>query len=79
MTSGARTVASQDVITIIVRQLPEGVWLATSEDVPGLIVEADTRDEAIDLARSLALDLLELDGQLVDRNQQQFAFALQDL
>jgi len=79
VTSGARTVASQDVITIIVRQLPEGVWLATSEDVPGLIVEADTRDEAIDLARSLALDLLELDGQLVDRNQQHFAFALQDL
>jgi len=63
----------------MVRQLPEGVWLATSEDVPGLIVEADTRDEAIDLARSLALDLLELDGQLVDRNQQQFAVALQDL
>ena len=63
----------------MVRQLPEGVWLATSEDVPGLIVEADTRDEAIDLARSLALDLLELDGQLVDRNQQHFAFALQDL
>jgi predicted RNase H-like HicB family nuclease len=79
VTSGARTVASQDVITIIVRQLPEGVWLATSEDVPGLIVEADTRDEAIDLARSLALDLLELDGQLVDRNQQHFAFALQNL
>jgi predicted RNase H-like HicB family nuclease len=79
VTSGARTVATQDVITIIVRQLPEGVWLATSEDVPGLIVEADTRDEAIDLARSLALDLMELDGQLVDRNKQQFAFALQDL
>lgn len=78
MTANARTVATQGVITIVVRPLPEGVWLATSEDVPGLVVEADTREQAMDLARVLALDLLELDGQLVDRKRQAFTFVFQE-
>jgi predicted RNase H-like HicB family nuclease len=45
-------------ITVVVRKLPEGVWLATSDDLPGLIVETETREEAIDLSPELALELL---------------------
>jgi predicted RNase H-like HicB family nuclease len=46
-------------ITVVVRRLPEGVWLAPSDDLPGLIVETATREEAIDLSPQLALELLE--------------------
>ena len=47
-----------ETIMVVVRRLPEGVWLATSDDLPGLIVETETREEAIDLSPELALELL---------------------
>lgn len=46
-------------IGIHVQRLPEGVYLATSPDVPGLTVEAGTREEAQRIAPDIALDLLE--------------------
>ncbi len=49
---------SDRLITVSVRKLPEGVWLVTSDDLPGLIVETDTAEEAIDLSRELAIDLI---------------------
>jgi hypothetical protein len=63
-TSMASKVASRPegnvaTITVVVRKLPEGVWLATSDDLPGLIVETETRDQAIDLSPQLALELLD--------------------
>jgi hypothetical protein len=36
------------------------VWTATSADVPGLVVEADTLDALVDEAKLLIPDLLEL-------------------
>ena len=66
-----------ETITMVVRQLPEGVWLTTSDDLRGLIVETETRDEAIDLARELALELLEARGVEADRRHQKFAFIFQ--
>jgi predicted RNase H-like HicB family nuclease len=63
-----------DTITMVVRQLPEGVWLTTSDDLRGLIVETETRDEAVDLARELALELLEARGLEADRRHQKFTF-----
>ena len=65
-----------ETITMVVRQLPEGCWL-TSDDLRGLIVETETRDEAIDLARELALELLEARGVEADRRHQKFAFIFQ--
>ena len=35
-----------------------GVWMATSEDVPGLCVQADTLDDLIATATALAPELL---------------------
>lgn len=61
-------------IVITVRRLPEGVFLATSDDLPGLIVETETRDEVIDLARDLAVELLELEGQRPPAGKPRFAF-----
>ena len=50
---------SAEIVTVVVRRLPEGVWLATSDDLPGLIIETGTREEAIDLSPELASELLE--------------------
>ena len=49
-------------VTIKVKQLPEGVFLATSNDVPGLTFECETRDEIIATAPQIALELLEIEA-----------------
>jgi predicted RNase H-like HicB family nuclease len=74
----ANPAASEDsveTITVVVRRLPEGVWLATSDDLPGLIVETKTREEAIDLSSELALELLNENGVRPDRPSPRFVFA----
>lgn len=43
------------------------VWLATSADVPGLIVEADSWPAMIEEVRLVLPDLLELSNQSADR------------
>jgi hypothetical protein len=54
-------------ITIIARWDDEaGVWLATSEDVAGLVVEAETWANMIEEVRMTLPDLLELSGQSDD-------------
>jgi hypothetical protein len=40
-----------------------GVWLATSIEVPGLVVEADTWPAMIEEVRLVLPELLELSGQ----------------
>jgi hypothetical protein len=55
-------------LTIDARFDPEaGVWLATSADLPGLVVEADTWRCMIDEVRLVIPDLLELSGQTADK------------
>jgi hypothetical protein len=41
------------------------VWLATSEDVPGLVVEADTWPGMINEVQLVLPELLEVSGQVV--------------
>jgi Domain of unknown function (DUF1902) len=43
------------------------VWLATSADMPGLIVEADSWPAMIEEVRLVLPDLLELSNQSADR------------
>ena len=47
-------------ITLDVEHLPEGPFLGTSPDLPGLIVQADTPEEVIRLAPDIARDLIEV-------------------
>jgi hypothetical protein len=42
------------------------VWIATSNDVPGLVVEADTWPAMIEEVRLVLPDLLELAGERAD-------------
>ena len=47
-------------LTLKIQQLPEGPFLGTSPDLPGLIVQADTAEEVIRLAPAIACDLVEV-------------------
>jgi hypothetical protein len=54
-------------ITIDARWDPEAaVWIATSHDVPGLVVEADSWPAMIEEARLVLPELLELSGERND-------------
>jgi predicted RNase H-like HicB family nuclease len=46
-------------ISITIERLPEGVYLGTSNELPGLTVECDTPEETARAAQEVALDLLE--------------------
>lgn len=47
------------VVTLHVEKLPEGVYLATSDDVQGLIAQGRTIEETIEIARDVAKRLIE--------------------
>ncbi len=46
-------------IRIQVEELPEGVYLATSDELPGLIAQGRTVAEALDIARDVARKLID--------------------
>lgn len=47
------------VLSLHVRKLPESVYLATSEDVQGLVAQGRTITETLEIARDVAKRLLE--------------------
>lgn len=47
------------IINLHVEKLPEGVYLATSQDVQGLIAQGRTIEETIEIARDVAKKLIE--------------------
>ena len=46
-------------LTLHVESLPEGGFLATSDDLPGLLAQGRTVAETIDIAQDVALKLIE--------------------
>lgn len=49
----------EHVVQLHIEKLPEGVYLATSDDVQGLIAQGRTVQETIEIARDVAKKLLE--------------------
>ena len=49
----------EHVINLHIEHLPEGVYLATSDDVQGLIAQGRTIQETLEIARDVAKKLLE--------------------
>lgn len=49
----------EKIINIHVEKLPEGVFLATSEDVQGLVAQGRTVTETLEIARDVARKLIE--------------------
>ena len=51
------------MVNIHVERLPEGVYLATSDDVPGLVAQGRTVAETLEIARDVARKLMEARGE----------------
>jgi predicted RNase H-like HicB family nuclease len=49
----------EHVIQLHIEKLPEGLYLATSDDVQGLIAQGRTIQETIEIARDVAKKLIE--------------------
>jgi len=47
------------VAKLHIEKLPEGVYLATSDDIPGLVAQGRTIAETLEIARDVARKLLE--------------------
>ena len=47
------------IINLQIEKLPEGVYLATSDDIQGLVAQGRTIAETIEIARDVARRLLE--------------------
>ncbi|WP_324715894.1 type II toxin-antitoxin system HicB family antitoxin [Carboxydochorda subterranea] len=47
------------LIRLRVEKLPEGVFLATSDDVPGLVAQGRTVAEAVEIAQDIARKIVE--------------------
>jgi predicted RNase H-like HicB family nuclease len=50
-------------LRIHVEQLPEGFYLATSEQLPGLVAQGRTVAETLEIARDVARRLIEARGE----------------
>ena len=54
-------------ISLDIEHLPEGPYLGTSPDLPGLVVQADSVQEVLRMAPDVAHDLIAV---MVETNQQ---------
>jgi predicted RNase H-like HicB family nuclease len=49
----------EHIIQLHIEKLPEGVYLATSDEVQGLVAQGRTIQETIEIARDVAKKLIE--------------------
>jgi predicted RNase H-like HicB family nuclease len=49
----------ESIINLHIEKLPEGVYLATSDDLQGLVAQGRTIQETIEIARDVAKKLIE--------------------
>jgi predicted RNase H-like HicB family nuclease len=50
------------IVNSHIEKLPEGVFLATSDEIPGLVAQGHTVTETLEIARDVAKKLLEVQG-----------------
>jgi predicted RNase H-like HicB family nuclease len=53
----------EQIVNLHVEKLPEGVYLATSDDIPGLVAQGRTVTETLEIARDVARKLLEAQAE----------------
>ncbi|MDZ7721932.1 MAG: DUF1902 domain-containing protein [candidate division KSB1 bacterium] len=70
----------ETIITLHIKKLPEGLYLATSDDLQGLIAQGRTVAETIEIARDVAKKLLEAQNKDMSKfrllQDQQFDYPL---
>jgi len=54
------------IINLHIEKLPEGVYLATSEDIQGLVAQGRTVSETIEIARDIAKKIIEAKSDVTD-------------
>lgn len=64
------------IINLHIEKLPEGVYLATSDDVQGLVAQGRTIWETIEIAGDIARKLLEAQNQDYPTNEINYRQAL---
>ena len=52
------------IVRIHIEKLPEGVYLATSDDVQGLVAQGKTITETLEIARDVARKLIEAQSDI---------------
>lgn len=50
----------EKIIRVTIEKLPEGMYLATSDDIQGLIAQGRTIEETLEIARDVAKKLIDL-------------------
>lgn len=55
------------IVNIHIEKLPEGVYLATSDDVQGLVAQGRTVSETLEIARDVVRKLLEAQKERQDK------------
>ena len=65
----------EKIANLHIEKLPEGVYLATSDDIPGLVAQGRTITETVEIARDVAKKLLEAQAE---RHQQAKLASVQD-
>jgi predicted RNase H-like HicB family nuclease len=53
----------EGTINIHIEKLPEGLYLATSDDIQGLVAQGRTVTETLEIARDVAKKLLEAQSE----------------
>jgi predicted RNase H-like HicB family nuclease len=53
----------EKIATLHIEKLPEGVYLATSDDIPGLVAQGRTIAETLEIARDVARKLMEAQNE----------------
>ncbi len=59
----------EKIANLHIEKLPEGVYLATSDDIPGLVAQGRTVTETIEIARDVAKKLLEAQTESENSDQ----------
>jgi predicted RNase H-like HicB family nuclease len=55
--------AMERIVNLRIERLPEGVYLATSDDVQGLVAQGRTIAETVEIARDVARKLVEAEAE----------------
>jgi len=53
----------EQIVNLHIEKLPEGVYLATSEDISGLVAQGRTITETLEITRDIAKKLLEAQAE----------------
>jgi len=53
----------EQIVNLHIEKLPEGLFLATSDEIPGLVAQGRTVTETLEIARDVARRLLEAQAE----------------